>query len=114
MDEDSVNIIAESIPALSKYFIGVLPKNQIPRYIIRKYPICFIVNTDKFLERGTHWFAVFITSHEDIYLFDSLGQDPREDKYVMNLVHQFGKKILYFTNIQVPPINTSSCALYSI
>ena len=92
----------------------MLPKNQIPRYINCKYSICFIVNTDKFLERGTHWFAVFITSHEDIYLFGSLGQDPREDKYVMNLLHQFGKKFLYFSNIQVQPINTSSCALYSI
>ena len=91
MDEDSLNLIAETIPALSRYFLGVFPKNQIIS-IKRRYPVCFIINTDKFLQPGSHWLAVFISKKEDIFLFDSFGIDPRSDPYLMNMLYSYGKK----------------------
>lgn len=113
MDEDSLNLIAETIPALSRYFLGVFPKNQIIS-IKRRYPVCFIINTDKFLQPGSHWLAVFISKKEDIFLFDSFGIDPRSDPYLMNMLHSYGKKNLYFSNVQLQATTSLSCGLYSI
>jgi hypothetical protein len=57
----------------NKTFVGVFPRNKLP--VIKKYPSCLIINTDKASESGTHWVAVYLENVTGEY-FDSFGRVP--------------------------------------
>jgi len=65
MDEVTINKIIQTEP-ISKYFIGVFARNEVPRKILL-YPSCFIFNTQSRDNEGEHWLADFINKRKKCY-----------------------------------------------
>jgi len=87
---------------LSEIFLGVFPKDMIPR---TRTHSCLIANTDKSNQKGTHWIAMY----KDINIcefFDSYGRPPFKNKYL-------GKNYIYNNKI-LQSFNTYVCGEYCL
>lgn len=62
-------------PFTKKYFLSVLPSDQLPKEIL-EYPTCFIANVDSSTEPGSHWLAFYVHTRHVIEFFDSYGNAP--------------------------------------
>lgn len=60
--------------ATDPYFIGVYPRDLLPKTIDHRPPFTLIVNTDTSNLGGEHWVAVFVDDHYHGEYFDSLAQ----------------------------------------
>lgn len=67
--------ILERIVSAPCRFIGVFPKDTLPRYMTR-YPCCYVANTDISSGPGQHWVAVWYNSPSSCEFFDSYGMPP--------------------------------------
>jgi hypothetical protein len=91
-----------------KYFIGVYSSNNIP--LPKKFPSCFIANTDKKGNIGEHWVSFFVKDKENIEYFDSLGEKPNAD--ISEYLSNFPKVNLSYYKIQSP--FSDSCGHYCV
>jgi hypothetical protein len=66
-------MMAKSDPILSKCFIGVFARNELP--IISKLPCAFIMNTEKHYEDGEHWLAFYFDQNKQAIFFDPTGKN---------------------------------------
>ena len=91
-----------------KYFTGVYSSNTIPK--LKKFPYCFVANTDKAGTVGDHWISCYVKNSKTVEYFDSFGEKPNEDltKYLSN----FNKIKLNKYRIQHP--SSDSCGFYCI
>ena len=58
-----------------QYFLGVFSSDQLPAMVM-SYPACFVCNTDRSTEPGSHWIAFYIISPNEVEFFDSFGNEP--------------------------------------
>jgi hypothetical protein len=58
--------------------LGVFAKDNIPRLPSnpKKYPISFVINSERLHEPGEHWVAVYYKSPNNGEYFDSYGGSP--------------------------------------
>ena len=82
----------------ARYFRGVCPSDEM---IISKKPYCFISNTDRHDQKGTHWTAWFVDGKDVVNFFDSFGRSPKDTmfpkdyaRFVKNRRFRFNPKIL--------------------
>ena len=109
MDENEINNIISREP-ISKYFLGVFARDEIPR-LINKLPACFIMNTKSRNNAGEHWLALFINKYSKCYFFDSYGLSPSYyhfSAYVQSISNSFN------WNMQRIQGDSSYCGFYSI
>lgn len=66
-------------------FLGVFPRNRLPKYLPHRRPLLIVANTGKASSAGIHWVALYI-DHKGEY-FDSLGQPPQDNIFVRYLDH---------------------------
>lgn len=66
MDENEIYNYIISREPISKYFLGVFARDEIPR-LINKLPACFIMNTKSRNNAGEHWLAIFINKYSKCY-----------------------------------------------
>ena len=92
----------------AKYFIGVFSSNNIPQ--LKKFPCCFVANTDKAGQIGEHWVSFFVKNSKSIEYFDSLGEPPNND--ISKYLSKFKKIKLNKYQIQQPMAD--SCGHYCI
>ena len=82
MDAKQIEQILRKLMPPTCAFLGVFSRDTLPRAIIR-YPACYVTNTDKAREPGSHWVAVFMPSSSSLEYFDSYGWLP--DAYGLNV-----------------------------
>ena len=56
------------------YFIGVYPRDRLPKTLDRRPPLTIIVNTDTCNLSGRHWVAAYIDQDGHAEYFDSFAQ----------------------------------------
>lgn len=61
-----------------RHFLGVFAKDEVPKLPMhtQRYPICFVVNTDRRYLPGTHWVALYYKTPTRGEFFDSFGNMP--------------------------------------
>lgn len=68
---------------LKKYckheFIGVFPRDRLPRRLPPRRPLLLVCNTDKHDKPGKHWIAIYIGRDMRGEYFDSSGMPPLKD-----------------------------------
>jgi hypothetical protein len=71
-----------------RHFLGVFAADELPEKA-KKYPHCFVANTDPHWKRGQHWVALWITSPKKAEYFCSLGKapNPQFKTYLSNFQH---------------------------
>ena len=65
-------------------FGGVLPRDKLPKKILKDFPVSFIVNTDTGRGPGKHWVAFYLENRHYGEFFDSYGYRPE------HLAKEFG------------------------
>jgi hypothetical protein len=109
--EDICSVIRRRV-SLRRKFIGVFAKNEVPRLPLApsRYPVCFVINTDKRGEPGEHWVAVYYLSPANGEFFDSFGNSP--------LLLGFGKRslpnITIWSKVRLQAFNSDVCGEYCI
>jgi hypothetical protein len=78
MNGERIASILTTDRAARRSFLGVFARDNIPKLPrhARRYPLSFVVNTDKLDESGEHWVAVYYTSPNVGEFFDSYGHAP--------------------------------------
>ena len=61
----------EKVPCLKQHFLGVFSIDNFPKKLTERS--CFICNTSKSNEVGTHWISFIKSEKKTIEIFDSLG-----------------------------------------
>jgi len=93
-------------------FLGVFASDQLPS-TIPHYPVCFVANTDKSSEEGSHWVAFYVNSPTSICFFDSYGNPP------MYFEGGISRYVEYYEDLEFNPMRlqsnvTSVCGQYCI
>ena len=90
-------------------FLGVFSRDTLPQP--KSLPFSLIANTDKRVESGTHWIAIFVDKSGRGEYFDSYGRKPFNKEFV-----QFLKKFssnYTFNRTQLQCITCVTCGEYS-
>ena len=90
------------------YFVGVFPRNLVPRRARGQKFMCFAYNLDSDHSPGSHWTA-FVYYNRKCVFFDSFGAL----KPTQELVKYFGPNILY-NEKKFQRYNTNSCGRWII
>jgi hypothetical protein len=78
MNGEQIATLILSDHAARRTFAGVFARDEIPKLPrdARRYPLSFVVNTERLHEDGEHWVAVYYTSPNGGEFFDSFGRSP--------------------------------------
>src|SRR5262249_36943292 len=96
-------------------FIGVYASDHIRSLQVRKFPACFMVNTDPSWKSGAHWLAIYISHNNKVEFFDSYGQDPSKYPTVFDfLKRQTGGDVRMNTEQQLQSYFSSTCGQFCL
>lgn len=114
--------IMHIMKGMKKYdFQGVIMADEI-HLLKPKKEMSFIMNLGSSKTNGTHWVAVFISSHVDVTLeyYDSLSQ-PMSSRFLRDIKHYIIDKLrppmllkIKENRIRDQSLNTSTCGLFAI
>ena len=97
-----------------KNFIGVFSVNNLPsNYLV--LPCCLIANLSKSNEKGTHFVAIYISSKNQLFYFDSFGfLPPIWNKPLLHFLKPWLKKNQFHTVLSRPiqDLNSLFCGWY--
>jgi hypothetical protein len=74
MFENTIEYILSHDSVTKKSFLGVFARDELP--VIKRFPACFVVNTDVRSRPGQHWLAFYFDQREQCFFFDSYGMPP--------------------------------------
>ena len=112
MDTQQITNILSNHAKTKHSFLGVFASDELPTSIPH-YPACFIANTDKSSEDGSHWVAFYINSPTSICFLDSYGNPP------MYFEGGISRYVEYYQDLEFNPMRlqsnvTSVCGQYCI
>lgn len=111
MNSKQLVAILKTARPTKKCFLGVFSSNNIPKLQkVKKYPHCFVANTDKSGNIGEHWVAFFVNSSTSCEYFDSLGDKPNED--ISSYLRQFNNILINNKVLQLP--FSDACGHYCV
>jgi hypothetical protein len=94
-------------------FIGVFPRDLLPKEKITKRPIALIVNTDPSYLPGQHWIALFINTDNVAEYFDSYGLPPL-NKEIFQFLNKLNVEKLVYQTKQLQGLRSSTCGHYCV
>jgi hypothetical protein len=100
-------ILRRYLDALCVRFEGVFAADTIGT--IRKYPTCFVVNTDAADKPGEHWVACYAKSQSEFEFFDSYGM-PAEAYSHLRLPY----RISSYNDVSLQAIDSYACGHFCI
>lgn len=113
MNTKSLHCVLRCDPVLSDSVVGILASDELPKRF-NYFPVSFIVNTDKGINPGKHWVAIYISSSIEGEFFDSYGNSP---SYYSNEFENFfdkhGLKMTY-NQKRLQGYDSSVCGQYCI
>jgi hypothetical protein len=82
MNGKQLERILRSNPHTRQHFLGVFAADNLPHS--KKYPHCFVANTDPHYRKGQHWVSIWVQNSHSAEYFCSLGEPPnaRLQKYL--------------------------------
>ena len=107
--------IASALPtdrAARRTFRGVYAKDETPKLPRdkKKYPLSFIVNTDRLGEPGEHWVAAYYTSPNAGEFFDSYGRAPS----TLGFTRKRLPGIVRVNKVKLQSLHSNVCGQYCI
>lgn len=90
-------------------YLGVYPIDALDG-IPKKYPSCFVFNTDPSTENGEHWIGIFRKNREIGYYFDSYGIHPFYRKDISSLLQTCAN--WKFNQKAFQSLHTTTCGQY--
>jgi hypothetical protein len=111
MNGTEIERMIQSDEYLSKMFLGVFARDQLPKSISRR-PSCLIANTDKSDRPGQHWVAFYFDCNGVNEYFDSYGIKPMFTEFRHLLSIDTNKKKINDTRLQAK--NSATCGLYCV
>lgn len=85
---DQLDLILRTNPRTKHPYVGTFPSDGLQAIRVEKYPSCYIINSDKSSEPGTHWLCVYVDSPRSVNFFDSYGLELSNYKEIDNFVHR--------------------------
>ena len=76
MNTEELLRCVQSDNVLRQNFKEVLPRDKLPKKVVKQFPVSYIVNTDTSREEGKHWVTVYLENDEWRDFFDSYGNPP--------------------------------------
>ena len=71
MNSLQIEKVLSKNPYTRRLFKGVFAADTLRKF--NEYPYCLVVNSDKQMEKGTHWLGLYIPKSDTIEYFDSLA-----------------------------------------
>ena len=108
-------LLIDYISPRCKNFIGVFSVDNLPSNRI-VLPCCLITNLSKSNEKGTHFVAIYISSKNHLFYFDSFGfLPPIWNKPLLHFLKPWLKDNQFQTVLDYPiqEINSLFCGWYS-
>ena len=92
-------------------FAGVFAIDILPIKLVKR-PTCFILNTEKSTENGSHWIALYLPSRGPIEYFDSFGVKPINNE-IYEFINLNGKHYIY-NGKQIQHNTSKTCGKYCV
>ena len=108
-------LLIDYISPRCKNFIGVFSVDNLPSNHCLVLPCCLITNLSKSNEKGTHFVAIYISSKNQLFYFDSFGfLPPIWNKPLLQFLKPWLKKNQFQTVLDRPIQNFNSlfCGWY--
>lgn len=99
---------------VAKCYGGTLACNQLPLKI-KKFPICFVVNTSS--GEGEHWISFYLLKKGYVEIFCSFGTSPKilsTIPPIYQFLINFGYRKITYNKFCLQYILSSYCGLYAI
>lgn len=76
MNTEELLRCVQSDNVVRQSFKGVFPRDELPKKVVKQFPVSYIVNTDASGQEGKHWVAIYLENGERGDFFDSYGNPP--------------------------------------
>jgi hypothetical protein len=113
MDTSQLAAILQSDKYAKNNFTGVFAADRLQSLHVKKYPACFIVNSDPSWKPGTHWLAIYMDHNHNVEFFDSYGQSPSKYPMIFDFMRTYtGHYKMNF--VQLQSSLSSTCGQFCI
>ena len=99
----------EKIPCLKANFLGVFSIDNIPQKVNER--CCFISNTSKSNEIGSHWISFIKSEKKTIEIFDSLGT---KIDYLKPFLNFRGNPTILYNDCAFQSMTSNTCGYFAI
>ena len=107
--------IAANHECLAPYFGGIKAANTLPTFI-KSYPAFFIVNSDLWWQKGSHWLLIVIpAANTPLIYFDALGKRASQYSAHIEYFLRLHSSTHFLANtLRYQPSHSSLCGLYCL
>ena len=99
----------EKIPCLKKNFLGFFSIDNFPQKLNER--CCFISNTSKSNEIGSHWISFIKSEKKTIEIFDSLGT---KIEYLRPFLKFKGNPTILYNDCAFQSVTSNTCGYFAI
>ena len=99
----------EKIPCLKNNFLGVFSIDNFPQKLNER--CCFISNTSKSNEIGSHWISFIKSEKKTIKIFDSLGT---KIDYLRPFLKFKGNSTILYNDCAFQSVTSNTCGYFAI
>ena len=99
----------EKIPCLKNNFLGVFSIDNFPQKLNER--CCFISNTSKSNEIGSHWISFIKSEKKTIEIFDSLGT---KIDYLRPFLKFTGNPTILYNDCAFQSVTSNTCGYFAI
>jgi hypothetical protein len=112
MNTAQITHLLQANPFTRDVFLGVYPRDRLPRSVDKNRPRAYVCNTAPHQEEGEHWVAIYIDEHGCGEYFDSYGLPPLHPSFV-NFLNKQSINWTY-NDKQLQGLTTSVCGHFCI
>ena len=108
MNSKQLETILKNTKVTKNKFQGIFASNNIPKF--KKFPHCFVANTDRAGTVGEHWIDCYVPNPRTIEYFDTFGDKPNFD--LSAYLNRYDNVLINDRQIQSP--FSDSCGHYCV
>ena len=112
LSSEEISKILSTCPVTKKLFKGILARG-LTSVALKNFetPVGFIINTDYYYNKGTHWIGIIYFSHKNIY-FDLLGLPS--SAYDFEDLTEKNESILVQNTRTLQSLDSNACGYFAI
>jgi hypothetical protein len=85
---NQIDLMLRANPRTKHPYVGTFPSDTLETLQVKKYPSCYIINSDKSGEPGEHWLCVYVDAPQSVIFFDSYALNLSRYKDIHRFVHR--------------------------